>query len=137
MDTDESATSARLYLSISHSRRYAAAAVAPEHCGIDLCDLADADRVIRTARRMFTPAELDIGFLDDPWLAVTAWAIKEAAAKQARTSIFGPTATSTDLAEIDPPRMTTGRRVTVFRLPGTALTLVLGPTSAAPPSLSP
>src|SRR5215471_1028772 len=48
-----------LRLSLSHSRRYAAAACGEIPVGIDLCDLADASRIEHVRARVFETGEAE------------------------------------------------------------------------------
>ncbi|MFD7032608.1 4'-phosphopantetheinyl transferase family protein [Streptomyces sp. NPDC059917] len=122
-----------LHLSLSHTARHVAAALAPGPVGVDLCDTASAAMVRRVADHVLSPRDrraIAAGPPHDPpgarpaaWAG--AWALKEAAVKADRSGIFGPAARRVPILGLWPPLLGGGRRAAVWQTEGTALALVL------------
>ncbi|MEV7417391.1 4'-phosphopantetheinyl transferase superfamily protein [Streptomyces sp. NPDC089919] len=136
-----------VHLSVSHTERYVAAALAPVPVGVDLCETTSAGAVRRVAEHVFTAAERALvgaaggGGPGDPDTAgaaalAGAWALKEAAVKADRGSVFGDAPRRVPLLGLCPPRLGGGRRAMVWRAEGVVLALVLvpaGPAGSASP----
>lgn len=74
-------------VTLSHTRRWVAAAAAPHTLGIDVCDLVDAERVRRALPRFGgEDVRLLEGQGDGEWAAF--WAVKEAACKALGVGLF-------------------------------------------------
>ncbi|MFJ7203514.1 4'-phosphopantetheinyl transferase family protein [Streptomyces sp. NPDC098789] len=126
-----------LHLSISHTARHVAAALAPGPVGVDLCDTASAATVRRVADHVLSPRDrraIATDRLGDPpgdrpgaWAG--AWALKEAAVKADRSGIFGPAARRVPILGLWPPLLGGARRAMVWQTEGTVLALVLAPRS--------
>lgn len=124
---------AKVRLSITHTRRHVAAVCARLPVGIDVCDLDDADRVLRALRLACQPDELArLGELDERRLA-TLWALKEAALKATGGRLFSPGPAAHPLARLDPPQFVQpGLWARVTHLPDAVLAVVLDVRSGTP-----
>ncbi|MFD7556790.1 4'-phosphopantetheinyl transferase family protein [Streptomyces sp. NPDC059533] len=114
-----------LHVSISHTGRHVAAALAPEPVGVDLCETGSADAVRRVAEHAFSPGELTLIGADRAEALAGAWALKEAAVKADRSSVFGSAPRAVALLGLAPPRLGGRRRAMVWRAGGALLALVL------------
>ncbi|MEV0416400.1 4'-phosphopantetheinyl transferase superfamily protein [Streptomyces sp. NPDC050448] len=121
-------------VSISHTARHIAAALAPEAVGVDLCETVSAAAVRRVADHAFSPAELALIGTDRPDAMAGAWALKEAAVKADRTGIFGPAPRRVRILGLRPPVLSGRRRAMVWREADAVLALVLA-HPATPPGL--
>ncbi|WP_405486372.1 4'-phosphopantetheinyl transferase family protein [Streptomyces sp. NBC_00096] len=119
-----------LHLSISHTARHVAAALAPEPVGVDLCGTESAGAVRRAADHVLSPGELCLIGADRPEAMAGAWALKEAAVKADRTGIFGPAARRIPLLGLRPPLLGGRRRAMAWRTGDTVLALVLARAAA-------
>ncbi|MDX3539633.1 4'-phosphopantetheinyl transferase superfamily protein [Streptomyces sp. MB09-01] len=116
---------ADVHVSISHTARRVAAALAPEAVGVDLCETVSAAAVRRVADRVFSPGELSLIGTGRPDALAGAWALKEAAVKADRSSIFGAAPRLVEILGLRPPVLAGRRRATVWRAGGAVLALVL------------
>ncbi|MEU7599802.1 4'-phosphopantetheinyl transferase superfamily protein [Streptomyces sp. NPDC040724] len=125
---------AGVQVSISHTTRHVAAALAPEAVGVDLCETGSAAAVRRVADRVFSFGERSLIGTDRPDALAGAWALKEAAVKADRSSVFGAAPRLVEILGLRPPVLAGGRRATVWRAGDAVLALVLGhsPGSAGP-----
>ncbi|MFJ8013678.1 4'-phosphopantetheinyl transferase family protein [Streptomyces sp. NPDC096339] len=114
-----------LNVSISHTARHVAAALAPEPVGVDLCEAGSADAVRRVADHVFSPAELALIGTDRADALAGAWALKEAAVKADRSGVFGSAPRGVALLGLTPPLLGGRRRAMVWRAGGALLALVL------------
>ncbi|MET8248079.1 4'-phosphopantetheinyl transferase superfamily protein [Streptomyces sp. NPDC005202] len=111
-------------VSISHTARHVAAALAPDSVGVDLCETASVAAVRRAADHVLTPEERPV-VTERPDLLIAAWALKEAAVKADRNSLFGQAPRRVRILGLMPPALD-GRRRALVRHAGTAvLALVL------------
>jgi len=112
-----------LVLSITHTRRYAVAAVADGPVGVDACDDADGTRLPRIARRVLNPGEAErCGAHKSPQTQAAVWALKEAGLKLRIGGVFDPGAKSVCVEALDPPRVADGTmQVKLYRLPDAAV----------------
>nr|WP_237519409.1 4'-phosphopantetheinyl transferase superfamily protein [Streptomyces sp. HUCO-GS316] len=118
-----------VHLSLSHTDHHVAAAVALGAVGVDLCEMASAAAVRRAADHILVPEERPL-VTDDPDLLTAAWALKEAAVKADRRSLFGEAPRGVRILGLTPPALD-GRRRAMVRHTGTAvLALVLAPPTA-------
>ncbi|MET3988248.1 4'-phosphopantetheinyl transferase superfamily protein [Streptomyces sp. PvR034] len=122
-----------LHLSLSHTARHVAAALAPGPVGVDLCDTASAETVRRVADHVLSPRDrraVTTGRPGDrPGAWAGAWALKEAAVKADRSGVFGAAARRVPILSLWPPLLGGGRRAMVWQTDGTTLALVLAPRS--------
>ncbi|MFC9586625.1 4'-phosphopantetheinyl transferase superfamily protein [Streptomyces yangpuensis] len=114
-----------LHVSVSHTAGHAAAALAPEPVGVDLCRTASAAAVHRAADHVLSPAEISLIGTGRPEAAAAAWALKEAAVKADRSSVFGPAPRRVVMLCLQPPVLAGRRRAMVWRADDTVLALVL------------
>ncbi|MGW6985271.1 4'-phosphopantetheinyl transferase family protein [Streptomyces sp. NPDC054932] len=114
-----------LNVSISHTARHVAAALAPRPVGVDLCETASAEAVRRVADRILSPGELSLVGTDRPEALAAAWALKEAAVKADRSGVFGAAPRGIPILGLRPPALGGGRLAMVWRAGGAALALVL------------
>ncbi|WP_033225106.1 4'-phosphopantetheinyl transferase family protein [Streptomyces virginiae] len=114
-----------LHLSISHTARHVAAALAPEPVGVDLCEIDSADAVRRVADHFLSPEELSLIGTGRPDAMAGAWALKEAAVKADRSGIFGAAPRGIPIRRLRPPLLGGRRRAMVWRAGEAALALVL------------
>lgn len=121
-------------VSISHSARHIAAALAPEPVGVDLCETGSAATVCRVADHAFSPVELSLIGTDRPEATAGAWALKEAAVKAERSGIFGAAPRRVLILGLRPPVLGGRRRAMVWQAEDAVLALVLA-HPATPPSL--
>lgn len=120
-------------VSISHTARHVAVAVAPEAVGVDLCETASAPAVRRVADHVFSPGELSLIGTDRPGALAGAWALKEAAVKADRSSIFGAAARHVPILGLRPPVLGGPRRAMLWGAGDDAvLALVLSHGAPAP-----
>lgn len=127
-----------VHVSISHTAGHVAAALAPEPVGVDLCETASAAAVRRVADHVLSPGELSLIGTDRPEAAAAAWALKEAAVKADRSSVFGEAPRRVVILGLLPPVLGGRRRAMVWRADHAVLALVLAhpalpPGSAAGP----
>ncbi|WP_030767567.1 MULTISPECIES: 4'-phosphopantetheinyl transferase family protein [unclassified Streptomyces] len=114
-----------LHLSISHTARYVAAALAPEPVGVDLCETDSADAVRRVADHFLSPEELSLLGGERPDAVTWAWALKKAAVKADRSGVFGAAPRGIPVLGLRPPVLGGRRRAMVWRAGDAALALVL------------
>ncbi|MFJ6760693.1 4'-phosphopantetheinyl transferase family protein [Streptomyces sp. NPDC091273] len=119
---------ADVQVSISHTARHVAAALAPGAVGVDLCETASADAVRRVADRVFSAGERSLIGTDRPDALACAWALKEAAVKADRSSVFGAAPRLVEILGLRPPVLGGRRRATVWRAGDAVLALVLAPS---------
>jgi phosphopantetheinyl transferase len=114
-----------LVLNLSHTRTWAAAAVATGPVGVDVCDDADGPRLERIGRRVFSEGEaVGCGAHTSPQHQAAVWALKEAGLKLRIGGVFHPGAKSVRVVSLEPPRVADGSmRVALARLPSAALAL--------------
>ncbi|MEV7617190.1 4'-phosphopantetheinyl transferase superfamily protein [Streptomyces sp. NPDC089799] len=122
-----------LHVSISHTARHTAAALAPEPVGVDLCETVSAAAVRRVADRILSAGELSLVDQDRPEAMAGVWALKEAAVKAGRSSVFGDAPRGVELLGLDPPALGGRRRAMVWRAGGAVLALVLAPHCVGAP----
>ncbi|MGW6784271.1 MULTISPECIES: 4'-phosphopantetheinyl transferase family protein [unclassified Streptomyces] len=113
-----------LHVSISHTARHAAAVLAPDPVGVDLCERASAAAVRRVADHVLSPGERSLVTADGPEAAAAAWALKEAAVKADRSSVFGAAPRRVALLGLRPPVLGGHRRAMVWRADDALLALV-------------
>ncbi|MGW0392078.1 4'-phosphopantetheinyl transferase family protein [Streptomyces sp. NPDC003042] len=112
-------------VSISHTARHVAAALAPQPVGVDLCETVSAPVVRRVAEHILSPEELSLIGTDRPEAMAGAWALKEAAVKAGRSGIFGDAARRIVILGLRPPVLGGRRRAMVWQTGGAVLALVL------------
>ncbi|MEU9236284.1 4'-phosphopantetheinyl transferase family protein [Streptomyces subrutilus] len=120
------------HVSLSHTARHVAAALAPEPVGVDLCETGSADAVRRVADHALSPGELSLAGTDRPDALAGAWALKEAAVKADRTGIFGAAPRGVPILGLWPPVLGGRRRAMVWQAGDAVLALVLAPGAARP-----
>ncbi|MFD9516549.1 4'-phosphopantetheinyl transferase family protein [Streptomyces sp. NPDC059979] len=123
-----------VHVSLSHTARHVAAALAPQPVGVDLCETGSAAAVLRVADRVLSPEELSLVGTDRPDALAGAWALKEAAVKADRSSVFGAAPRRIAILRLHPPVLGGRRRAMVWWTDGAVLSLVLA-YPAAPPGL--
>lgn len=114
-----------VHVSISHTPGHAAAALAPEPVGVDLCETASADTVRRVAGHAFSPGELSLIGTDHDEALAGAWALKEAAVKADRSGVFGGAPRRIPLLGLRPPALRGPRRAMAWRAGDAVVALVL------------
>ncbi|MFF4580462.1 4'-phosphopantetheinyl transferase family protein [Streptomyces sp. NPDC001389] len=114
-----------LHVSISHTPGHAAAALAPEPVGVDLCETASADTVRRVAGHAFSLGELSLIGTDHDEALAGAWALKEAAVKADRSGVFGEAPRRIPLLGLRPPALGGPRRAMAWRAGDAVVALVL------------
>ncbi|MEU9144219.1 4'-phosphopantetheinyl transferase superfamily protein [Streptomyces sp. NPDC048349] len=119
-----------VHLSLSHTVRHVAAALAPEPVGVDLCETSSAATVRRVADHALSARELALIGTDRPDALAGAWALKEAAVKADRSGIFGPAARRVEILGLRPPLLGGARRAMLWRAGDAALALVLAHRAA-------
>lgn len=112
-------------VSISHTARHVAAALAPEPVGVDLCETVSAAAVRRVADHALSPGELSLIGTDRPEAMAGAWALKEAAVKADRSGIFGAAPRHIAILGLRPPVLGGRRRAMVWQAGDAVLALVL------------
>ncbi|MFG2294439.1 4'-phosphopantetheinyl transferase family protein [Streptomyces sp. NPDC048603] len=122
-----------VHVSISHTARHTAAALAPEPVGVDLCETVSAAAVRRVADRVLSAGELSLVDPDRPEAMAGVWALKEAAVKADRSSVFGAAPRRVELLGLQPPVLGGRRRAMVWRAGGAVLALVLAPHCVGAP----
>ncbi|MFF8264381.1 4'-phosphopantetheinyl transferase family protein [Streptomyces virginiae] len=122
-----------VHVSISHTARHVAAALAPDPVGVDLCETASAAAVRRVADHVLSPGELALVAAHGPGAAAAAWALKEAAVKADRSSVFGAAPRRVVLLGLGPPVLGGRRRAMVWRAGDAVLALVLAHRPAGHP----
>ncbi len=120
------------HVSISHTARHVAAALAPEPVGVDLCETASADAVRRVADHALSPLELSLTGTDRPDALAGAWALKEAAVKADRSGIFGAAPRRVAILGLRPPVLGGRRRAMVWQAGDAVLALVLAHGATRP-----
>ncbi|WP_367320011.1 4'-phosphopantetheinyl transferase superfamily protein [Streptomyces sp. HUAS ZL42] len=115
-----------LYVSLSHTAHHVAAALAPGAVGVDLCETSSAAAVRRAVDHVLTPEERPV-VTERPELLTAAWALKEAAVKADRRSLFGEAPRRVRILGLTPPALSGGRRALVRRAGTAVLALVLAP----------
>ena len=118
-----------LTLSLSHTRRWAVAAVASGRVGVDACDLADGHRLAHIGPRVFSEGEAEAcGAHRSTRHQASVWALKEAGLKLDQGGIFDPGARSITIASLEPPRlMRPSLDVALAQLPDAAVALARPP----------
>ncbi|MFD9306286.1 4'-phosphopantetheinyl transferase family protein [Streptomyces sp. NPDC060048] len=119
-------------VSISHTTGHVAAALAPGPVGVDLCESASADAVRRVADHVLSPGELSLIGTDRPDAMAGAWALKEAAVKADRSSIFGSAPRGIVILGLRPPVLSGRRLAMVWRASDAVLALVLAQPAVPP-----
>jgi phosphopantetheinyl transferase len=119
-----------LRLSLSHTLTYAAAAIAEQPVGVDLCDLADGRRIRRIAQRVLSEGEAEAtGALESEARGALVWALKEAGLKVDVGGIFTPGAKAIRVLSLDPVRLANpGLEAAAWWLPLGTLGLALRST---------
>jgi phosphopantetheinyl transferase len=112
-----------VHVSISHTARHVAAALAPEPVGVDLCETDAAAAVRRAADHVLSPEERSLIGTDAG--AAAAWALKEAAVKADRSGLFGSAPRRIVILGLRPAVLGGRRRAMVWQAPGAVLALVL------------
>ncbi len=110
-------------LNLSHTHRYAVAALATFAVGVDVCDDKDAERLPRIARRVFNEGEAEACDAHRSSAHQAAvWALKEAGLKLRIGGVFSPGARSVRVESLFPGRVA-DRTMTValFRVPDAAI----------------
>ncbi|MFC9294551.1 4'-phosphopantetheinyl transferase family protein [Streptomyces sp. NPDC057011] len=120
-----------LNVSISHTAGHVAAALAPQATGVDLCETGSADAVRRVADHALSPGELALIGTGRAEVMAGAWALKEAAVKADRSSVFGAAPRRIPILGLRPPVLGARRRAMVWRAGEAVLALVLA--DGAPP----
>lgn len=121
-----------VHVSISHTARHVAAALAPEPVGVDLCETGSADAVRRVADHALSPGELTLVGTDRPAVMAGAWALKEAAVKADRSGVFGAAPRRIAILGLRPPVLSGRRRAMVWQMGDAVLALVLAHPAAPP-----
>ncbi|MFF5447967.1 4'-phosphopantetheinyl transferase family protein [Streptomyces sp. NPDC012888] len=121
-----------VHVSISHTAGHVAAAVAPGPVGVDLCETASAAVVRRVAHHAFSAAELALAGPDRADGLAGAWALKEAAVKADRSTVFGAAPRRIRIRGLRPPVLGGGRRAMAWRAGGAVLALVLARPAGCP-----
>lgn len=111
------------HLSISHTEHHVAAALASDPVGIDVCELTSAVAVGRAADHILTPGERPV-VTDHPASLTAAWALKEAAVKADRRTMFSDAPRQARILGLTPPVLDGGRRA-LLRHTGSALVAVV------------
>ncbi|KOY53412.1 4'-phosphopantetheinyl transferase family protein [Streptomyces sp. XY332] len=119
-------------VSISHTARHVAAALAPEPVGVDLCETQSAAAVRRVRDHAFSPAERSLIGTDRPDVLAGAWALKEAAVKADRSGIFGDAPRRVRITGLAPPVLSGRRRAMLWRAGDAVLALVLAHPAPSP-----
>jgi phosphopantetheinyl transferase len=114
-----------LTVSVSHTRRWAVAALARGPVGVDACDDADGARLPRIASRVLSFGEAEAcGAHTSPGHQAAVWALKEAVLKLSEGGVFDPGARSVRVASLEPARvLRPPARVALLRLPDAAVAL--------------
>uniref|UniRef100_A0AAU2JHZ7 4'-phosphopantetheinyl transferase superfamily protein n=1 Tax=Streptomyces sp. NBC_00049 TaxID=2903617 RepID=A0AAU2JHZ7_9ACTN len=123
-----------VHVSLSHTARHVTAALAPQPVGVDLCETASAAVVRRIADHAFSRGELSLMGTDRPDALAGAWALKEAAVKADRGSIYGAAPRGIAILGLRPPLLGGRRRAMVWQAGDAVLALVLA-LPAAPSGL--
>ena len=112
-----------LILSLSHTRRWAVAAVARGPVGVDACDDADGHRLEHIGSRSFSPGEAEACLAHrSPRHQAAVWALKEATLKLYQGGVFDPGARAVTVASLEPPALLRPAvRVALARLPDAAI----------------
>lgn len=121
-----------VHLSLSHTAGHAAAALAPEPVGVDLCETASAGAVLRAADHVFSPGELSLIGTDRPDATAGAWALKEAAVKADRSGVFGAAPRTIEILGLRPPVLGGRRSAMVWQAGEAVLALVLAHRATPP-----
>ncbi|MCB5181973.1 4'-phosphopantetheinyl transferase family protein [Streptomyces antimicrobicus] len=121
-----------VHVSVSHTAGHVAAAVAPGPVGVDLCETASAAVVRRVAHRVFSAAEVALAGPDRADGLAGAWALKEAAVKADRSTVFGAAPRRIRILGLRPPVLGGGRRAMVWRAGDAVLALVLARPAGCP-----
>ncbi len=123
-----------LVLSLTHTRRWAVAAVAQGPVGVDVCDDADGHRLEHIGSRVFSAGEAEgCQAHRSPRHQAAVWALKEAALKLSQGGVFDPGARSVTVASLTPPALSRPLlRVALARLPDAALALARPLGAGAP-----
>ncbi|MEU9302044.1 hypothetical protein [Streptomyces sp. NPDC048269] len=119
-------------VSISHTAGHVAAAVAPEPVGVDLCETVSAASVGRVADHALSSEDLSLIDTDRPDVMAGAWALKEAAVKADRSSIFGAAARRIAILGLRPPVLGGRRRAMLWLTGDAVLALVLAHPATTP-----
>ncbi|MEV5340333.1 4'-phosphopantetheinyl transferase superfamily protein [Streptomyces sp. NPDC052676] len=127
-----------VHVSISHTARHVAAALAPEPVGVDLCETDAAAAVRRAADHVLSPEERSLIGTDAGAVspeersligtdagAAAVWALKEAAVKADRSGLFGSAPRRIVILGLRPAVLDGRRRAMVWQAPGAVLALVL------------
>jgi 4'-phosphopantetheinyl transferase EntD len=117
-----------LQISLSHTAHHVAAAVTPAAVGVDVCETSSAASVRRAADHVLVPEERSV-VMGRPEHLVAGWALKEAAVKADRGSLFGEAPRRVRILGLTPPVLDGGRRALVGHA-GTAILALVLPTTA-------
>lgn len=110
-------------LNLSHTRRWAVAALGRSPVGVDVCDDADGHRLARIAGRVFSPGEAEgCGAHESPRTQAAVWALKEAGLKLRIGGVFDPGARHIRVERLEPARVAdASMAVALLRLPDAAV----------------
>ncbi|MFI1168078.1 4'-phosphopantetheinyl transferase family protein [Streptomyces sp. NPDC020801] len=111
-------------ISISHTAHHVAVALASGAVGVDVCETGAAAAVRRAADHVLTEEERPV-IPDRPEFLCAAWALKEAAIKADRDSLFGEAPRRIRILGLTPPALDGRRRAEVRRTGTAVLALVL------------
>ncbi len=136
----DGAVSPALFLNVSHTHRWAVAAVAPFAIGVDVADDEDGQRLPRIARRVFSEGEAEeCGAHDSAANQAAVWALKEAGLKLHIGGVFSPGARSIRVLSLAPARVANPKlEVALYRLEDAAVAIARereGVKSAAAPGI--
>lgn len=114
-----------VFMSLSHTERWAVAAVAEFPVGVDVADDEDGARLPRIATRVFSEGEAEAcGAHDSVANQAAVWALKEAGLKLHIGGVFSPGARSIRVLSLDPPKVANpALEVALFRVDGAAVAL--------------
>lgn len=132
----DGALNADIVLNLSHTKSWAAAAVATGRVGIDVCDDLDGPRIARIAERVLNPGEAErCGALASPQNGAAVWALKEAGLKLFIGGVFDPGARVIVVESLTPARVKAPvpMRVALLRLPDAALAVARDAVESAAP----
>lgn len=117
-----------IVLSVSHTRRWAVAAVGACPVGVDACDDVDGARLERIGRRVFSDGEAEaLELRGDIKAQAAVWALKEAGLKLRQGGVFDPGAKSVRVLSLSPARVADeAMRVALLRLADAAVAVAVG-----------
>lgn len=114
-----------LFVSLSHTGRWAVAAVSRKPVGVDVADDEDGARLHRITRRALNDGEAEaIGAFDSHAHSAAVWALKEAGLKLREGGVFQPGARSVRVTSLAPASVADGTMaVRLFRVDEGAIAL--------------